>query len=280
VSAADSLVRYIDFHLHTNHSDGAGPPARVVERAAEFGMSAMAITDHDTLSGIPEARAAAEQAGIEFLNGTEISSQIHRQETHILGLGISLECDALNNALETQAQQRADRALRIIERLRNLGVPIEMERIEARAAGGSIGRMHIAQEILSLGHSTSVQDAFDKFIKAGRPAHVPKAVLPCAEALDLIHEAGGLAFAAHPGIGNRGSRVLGQLLKNPFDGIEAYHSRHTDEQAATFRALARDRNLLVTGGSDCHGAIKGEAPLMGSVQVPYECYERILDALN
>jgi hypothetical protein len=280
MSVNDSTERCIDFHLHTTHSDGADAPARVVERAAELNIAAMAITDHDTLSGIPEARAAAEKAGIEYLNGTEISAQLGRQETHILGLGVSLECDALNKALETQAQHRADRALRIVERLHELDVPIEMGKIEERAAGGSIGRMHIAKEILELGHCKSVQDAFDKFIKAGRPAYVPKTMLPCSEAVALIHQAGGLAFAAHPGIGKKGTGTLGRLLEHPFDGIEAYHSRHTAEQIATFRALARDRNLLVTGGSDCHGKIKGDAPLMGSVQVPYECYERIREALN
>ena len=271
--------RYVDFHLHTNHSDGSDDPARVVERAAEAGLAAMAITDHDTVSGTEEAAEAAERLGLEFLTGTEISTLFKGRETHILGLGVDARDSRLLEGLASQAEKRNDRAKKIVAKLNELGVPVEYEKIAARVAGGVIGRMHIALEIVAAGHANSVQGAFDKFIKSGRPAFVPKAQMSPDEAVEVIHGAGGLAFVAHPGLGQT-SGCLDALLALGFDGIEAYHSRHSPGKIEAFLEIANARGLLVTGGSDCHGTVKGESPLMGKVQVPYACFERIKEALN
>jgi hypothetical protein len=173
-------------------------------------------------------------------------------------------------------EARNRRAERIVGKLNAAGVPVTMETLLARA-GGAVGRMHIAREVHALGHARTVQDAFDRYLNAGRRAYVPKARIDCAEALGLIHEAGGLAFVAHPGIGTT-RRLLPRLLELPFDGIEAYHCKHGPGHVAEFLELAESRGLLVSGGSDCHGAAKGE-PEMGKVRVPVAHYERIRERL-
>lgn len=224
-----------------------------------------------------EAEETARTLGIEFLAGTELSAALGRIEVHVLGLGVATDSTVLNASIEGLIAGRSDRADAIVDRLNALGVPAQREAIE-KSAGASIGRMHIAQEIVRLGFATTVQGAFDKYIKAGRPAYVPKKGLDCSEAIRIIHEAGGLAFIAHPGVGKL-HKHLAKLLAFPFDGIEVYHSRHSPGHVSQFTEAARENGLLVSGGSDCHGRVKGEDPLMGSVHVPYDVYARIKDAL-
>lgn len=269
--------RYVDLHLHTNHSDGTDSPSEVVERAERHGLAAIAISDHDTVSGVEEARLAAEGRGIEFLAATEISSRFGELEVHVVGLGIDIHSPELLEALAVQKEARNARAERIVEHLHRAGVPVEWARIAARTADGVVGRMHIAQEIHDLGYSRTVQDAFDKYIGRGQRAFVRKSVMTCANAVDLIHQAGGLAVLAHPGIGGT-YRALFRLLRLPFDGIEAYHCKHTPGQVEEFTAIAREEGLLISGGSDCHGQAKRK-PEMGNVRVPYEHYERLQEAL-
>lgn len=265
---------YVDLHLHSTHSDGGDTPTRVVERAKEAELSAIALTDHDTLSGVPEAQEAGDRYGIQVLSGVEISSRWGKHEVHILGLGVALDCEALNTALDDQAAQRDRRAADMVEKLQALDVPITLEAVQAKAADGVIGRIHIAQAVLEAGSSRTVQDAFDKYIKAGRPAYVPKKMLSAADSVDLIHAAKGLAFVAHPGLGKL-HRVLDSLLAIPFDGIEVHHSRHSPGLSGELKNVAHEKGLMITGGSDCHGTIKGEEPLMGKVQVPWTVYETI-----
>ncbi len=278
MSDPDRENRCVDLHLHTNHSDGSDSPARVVERAAGLGLAAMAITDHDTVSGLAEAAEVAGRLGIELLPGVEISSKLGENEVHILGLGVDPGPGPLIDALARQTEGRRSRAERMVARLNELGVPVERKNVEARTADGVVGRMHVAQEIMAVGYAETVQEAFDKYIKAGRPAYVPKDVIAIADAVELIHTAKGLAFVAHPGLGNLHLR-LDRLLEYPFDGLEVYHSRHTQDHVRQFEDIVRSRGLLATGGSDCHGTVKGERPLMGSAGVPYEVYERMKAAL-
>lgn len=279
LSESPQESRFVDLHLHTNHSDGSDSPARVVERAVDCGLSAMAITDHDTVSGVAEAAEAAARLGIELLSGVEISSKLGKREVHILGLGVDPGPGPLVDALERQAEGRRSRAERMVARLNDLGVPVDRKKIEAKTADGVVGRMHIAQEIMAVGCATNVQDAFDKYIKAGRPAYVPKDVIAIGDAVDLIQGAKGLALVAHPGLGNL-YQQLDALLKFPFDGIEVYHSRHTPGQIKTFEEVVQSKGLLATGGSDCHGTIKGEPPLMGCARVPYRIYKDLRSALT
>lgn len=271
--------KFVDLHLHSSRSDGSDAPARVVERAAEHGLAAIAITDHDTLSGLAEGATEAAARGIEFLPGTEVSAECDGIELHILGLGVRPDAAEICDGLQTLVERRKQRAVEIVARLNQLGVPVDQAAIEARTAGGIVGRMHIAQEIVESGHAKTVQHAFDKYIKKGRPAFVSKQAMPCEEAVDRIHAAGGLAFVAHPGLGDQYKR-FSRLLLYPFDGIEVYHSRHSADRVKALEDFANGRGLLMSGGSDCHGTVKGEKPLMGCANVRYEIYDRIRDALE
>ena len=272
-------TRWVDFHLHSHCSDGTDAPETVVERAAALGMSALALTDHDSLLGVDAGRAVAALHGLVFLNGVELSAEFGGHEVHVLGLGVRTEFEPLRRALESLAEGRANRAEAIISRLNQLGVPITRERVFARAGGGAVGRMHVAQEVQSIGFSTTVQGAFDRYIKAGRPAFVKKPLISMADALEVIHGAKGLAFVAHPGLSRDRGRLERMLAGYPFDGIEAWHSKHSPGQTQAYLELARTQGLLVTGGSDCHGTAKGDGPAMGSVRVPWWVWERMQERL-
>lgn len=270
---------YADLHMHSNYSDGSDDPEKVVARAAALGFHLIALTDHDTIRGLPRAQLAATEAGIQCLNGTEISASFGGREVHILGLGVDIENETFVRALDRQVEERDVRARDIVERLNKLGVEIEYDNVKARVQDGAVGRMHIAQELLALGHVTKLQGAFDKYLKAGRKAFVLRDTLSAEQAVELIHSANGLAFIAHPGIGDL-RRRLDRLLALPFDGIEVFHSRHSAGQIDEFLEIATSRKLLMSGGSDCHGTVKGEKPLMGRVRLPQRHFEPILQALS
>lgn len=249
----------------------------MVERAHALGLAAIAITDHDTTAGVVEAAAACAGFGMGFLPGTEISCTFEHAEVHVVGLGVAAGAAALEEPLTRLREARAERAQRMVERLEAIGVPIALDAVQARAEGGAVGRLHIAQELLARGYVRTAQQAFDKYIGRGKPAYVGKENLSVPEAIDAIHAAGGVAVIAHPGLLRR-QRTVEQLLAFPFDGLEAYHIHHSPGQTEAYSILAEECGLLVSGGSDCHGMAKGR-PEMGKVQVPYACFERILEAL-
>lgn len=272
------LKRYVDLHLHTNCSDGSDSPKWVIQQAAKQKLAAAAITDHDTVAALEEGARAAQALGIEFLPGVEISAHFHDTEVHVLGYGIRADYPALCDRLEELAEGRVKRAEGIVRRLNDLAVPVDFAKVRVRASRGTIGRMHIAQEVHALGSSTTVQGAFDKYIGKGRPAYVEKPTPSCEEVIDLIHQADGLAVIAHPGFAAIRDILMG-LIHLPFDGIEIYHSNHTPGQVTQFQQLAKERKLLTTGGSDCHGHSKTKAAI-GAVRVPYEHYDRLKQALE
>ncbi len=270
---------YVDLHLHSNHSDGSDAPAQVVERAAALDILAIALTDHDAVSGVGEAQAAARERKLGFLTGTEVSTHFDGQEVHVLGLGIDIRQKGLCEGLLAMRGARNQRAEAILERLHALGIPIDPGCVRERARGEAVSRMHIAAELRAMGVTKSTQEGFDRFLNAGRPAYVPKAVMGADEAIAMIHAAGGLAFVAHPGLSKGLRRLLPRLCELPFDGIEAFHISHSASDRGDFLKFAESRRLLITGGSDCHGTIK-RAPEMGKVRTPVEYYERILEALQ
>lgn len=274
------MTGWADLHLHTTCSDGADTPERVMERAHELGIAAVAITDHDTTAGVAAARAAAQAAGMDFLEGVEISASFDGQEIHILGLGVREDVPVLKALLERSNKDRADRAWQIVDRLDKIGVAPRATLAAHMEGAVQLGRMHVAVALERLGKVRTVQDAFERYLNRACPAFVPKILPSAIEAVRTIHEARGLAFIAHPGLGHTLRRRLGALLELPFDGIEAWHVSHTAQMVDTFKALARERGLLLTGGSDCHGDIKKEKPTMGRVRTPYACYEHIRDALS
>ena len=272
---------FVDLHIHTRHSDGTDPPAQVVQRARQMELSALAITDHDTVGGLEEARAEAQVQGVGFLGGVEISSVFNHKEIHVVGLGIQPDSPILASALDYLREGRRNRAREIVDRLNAAGVPVEWESLCDRAGEERevMGRMHIARQITALGWAKSVQRAFEKYLNPGKAAFVQKPRIACGEAVELIHGAGGVALLAHPGIGRWRPGMLERILDFPFDGIEAYHAKHSPGRTQFFLELARNRGLLVGGGSDCHGTAKQD-PQIGMVQVPVQHYERICQALS
>jgi predicted metal-dependent phosphoesterase TrpH len=267
-------TRYADLHLHSHYSDGADAPAVVVQRAQAAALSAIALTDHDTIAGLAEGRAAAAAAGIEWIDGVEISAVLQRQEVHVLGLGIDPQNEMLAAALERLGARREERGREILARLAEAGVKLDEAVLQEQVGGDAISRMHIARALKEKGVIKSAQEGFDRFLNPGRPGYVPKALLPLEEAIDAIHAAGGLAFVAHPALSRSARRILPTLLAYPFDGIEAYHTRHSAGRTEELVQLAKERHLLITGGSDCHGAMKGK-PEMGKVKLPWNHYEEI-----
>ncbi|MDQ1257436.1 MAG: 3,5-nucleoside bisphosphate phosphatase [Candidatus Hydrogenedentes bacterium] len=273
------MSAFVDLHLHTCYSDGADTPAELAARAAALGFAAIAVTDHDTVEGLAEARTAAEAHGMAFLDGVEISTRFNGNELHVVGLGIRPDHAGLLDALGRLRERRTERADAILAKLRQEGIPVTREQVLFRSGEGAIGRVHIAQELHAQGYAGSVQKAFEKYIGKGKRAFVAKDCMPCGEAVDLIHAAGGLAFIAHPGVGKTVERQLPRLLSLPFDGIEVYHSKHTPGHVTAFLQVAEEHGLLVSGGSDCHGAAKGLDPELGKVRVPYTRFEAIAERL-
>jgi predicted metal-dependent phosphoesterase TrpH len=267
----DGAPRVVDLHAHSTASDGSVPPERVPALAAAAGLSAIALTDHDSIEGIAAARHAATALGIEVLAGVELSAFENDRETHILGLHLA-DVERIEARLATFRAARRTRAERIVEALNALGVPVTLDAILREAGEGAIGRPHIARALIAGGWVRDPREAFDRYLGYGRPAFVPKHTLGVAEAIRLIHAAGGIAVLAHPGAG--GVRAwLEPLAAAGLDGVEVRHPSHSAEDVARLSALADHLGLVPSGGPDWHGATAG-ARVLNAMRVPYEWLER------
>ena len=265
----------VDLHLHSNHSDGVWPPAEVVKKAAEAELAAIALTDHDTVSGVGEALAEGDRLGVDVVPGIEISCQGDGYEVHLLGLFVDHENAGLLDYARWYHEERRNRARRILDRLAELGMPLDQDALFAEVGNGSLGRPHIAEFLVRQGYVSSFEEAFELYLGDGKPAYVPKRKLHPREAIRLVKEAGGLAIAAHPGMDLTDENLL-HLLGFGLDGIEVMHPKHTPEQTAHYWEFARRHNLLVSGGSDCHG--RGDEILLGTLDVPYQIYVDLREA--
>lgn len=269
--AGDRAGPFVDLHAHSTASDGARPPAAVVEAARAVGLAALALTDHDTLAGVPEAQEAGRALGVRVVPGVELSAMDGAREVHVLGLHVAPDAE-LERQLGAFRSARRTRAERIVERLNQLGVPVSMASVLAAADGGAIGRPHIARAMADGGWVRDSRDAFDRFLGAGRPAFVAKLRLSVEDGIELIHRAGGLAIMAHPGQDGTRARVEA-LVALGLDGLEVRHPGHTTEDVARLGALVEHFGLVPSGGSDWHGTGEGTR-MLGSQQVPYEWLAR------
>lgn len=256
---------FIDLHTHSTASDGARAPADVARAAKAAGLAAFALTDHDTVAGLAEARAAAAQAGIRLINGVELSAVEGQLETHILGLHLG-DVAQIEHDLAGLREMRVTRAKRIVERLNTLGVPVTFEAVLQQAAGGAVGRPHVAKALVRGGWVGDLREAFDRYLGNGRVAFVPKDRLAMVDAIALIHSAGGIAVLAHPGGLGTAERVR-VLVDAGLDGLEVLHPSHSWEDSQRLDALATEFDLVRSGGSDWHGAPDGSRTL-GMMRVP------------
>lgn len=262
---------FVDLHCHSTASDGALPPTAVVEEAQRKGLVALALTDHDTVAGIAEAREAGERLGVRIVAGVELSAVEHEVETHLLGLHLS-DVQTMEQRLIELRDMRRIRAERMVERLNVLGVPVTMEQVLANAAGGAIGRPHVARAVVAVGKAADLREAFDRYLGNGRPACVGKDRLTMTDAIRMVHDAGGIAVLAHPGEAATRARLTA-LASQGLDGCEVRHPSHSDEAIGRIGRLVDELGLLPSGGSDWHGTFDGWRTL-GVMQVPMAWMER------
>lgn len=253
--------RQADLHSHTTASDGMQAPAANVRLAKEAGLAALAITDHDTVSGVAEAMAEGARLGIEVVPGVEISTVAEGQDIHVLGYCMDIEDKIFLDRLTQLRDTRDRRNKMIIERLQNLGMDINMEEVidwasDSKQEDDSIGRPHIAQALVHKGYVGSVNEAFERWLGKDGAAYVHMPRIQPETAIQWIHEAGGTAVLAHPGLYHNDELVL-KLIGEGLDGIEAYHSEHSPESEEKYRNIADQHGLFVTAGSDFHGAREG-----------------------
>jgi 3',5'-nucleoside bisphosphate phosphatase len=256
---------YVDLHAHTTASDGRATPDELIAIAAAADLQAVAVTDHDTLDGLVDAQCAADLAGISLIRGIELSTIDGTREIHLLGLHLTTT-DALAARLVDVQSARVDRATEMVARLNKLGMPVTMDMVQQQAAGGAVGRPHVARALVAGGWVRDVRDAFDKFLGDGKPANVGKLRIELADGIALIHDAGGIAVWAHPqsdGNRERIERFAGVGL----DGVEVLHPSHSSDDVARLATLADHFGLVKSGGSDWHGALDGFRPL-GCMHVP------------
>lgn len=256
----------VDLHTHSTASDGSDPPARLVARAAELGLGTIALTDHDTLEGIPEAAAAAALAGIGFVPGVELSLAWDAGTMHLVVLWLDPAPGPLQDRLAELQRGRSARNERMLERLAALGIEITPEELAAEAGGGSVGRPHLAAILVRRGVVADIAGAFDAYLARGRPAYVDRVRLTPEEAIGLARRSGAVPVLAHPhtlGVENRAemAAVLDRLVAAGMVGIECHYGGYDADGRAGMVALAGRFGLVAAGGSDYHGTYKPDVAL-------------------
>src|SRR5262245_10682754 len=269
----------IDLHLHTTASDGYCTPYELVDRALRGGVTVMAVTDHDTIAAISEVQSAADARGIEVVAGIEITAVESGRDVHMLGYFIDPRHGGLSAFLSSQRAQRVARVEALGLRLAQLGMPIDIGPVLARArqeGGRSVGRPQIATAMIAAGYVANTREAFDRWLATDRPAFVPRRGVPPVDVIDIVHAAGGLASLAHPGQTEVDARIAA-YAEAGLDAIEVYHPDHDAAASDRYRTIASRLDLLVTGGSDFHGdADHGGEP--GTVALPLDDWIRLRDA--
>ena len=268
----------IDLHMHSTASDGSLPPAEVVALAQKNGVRVIALTDHDSVAGLPAAEERAREAGIRVLPGIELSVSEQNMDVHLLAYGFDPSDVRLLEAIARYRESRHDRARKILTRLKGLGIRIPIEEVEEIAGGGAIGRPHVAEALMQGGHVETFHEAFQRYLGHHAPAYVAKHTVSLEEAVEVVRDAGGVTVLAHPGTLNRDAWIAG-LARRGLDGIEVWHSKHGPAEINRYREMARVHGLLMTGGSDFHGERTPDVSI-GGVAVPESVMTDLDDALR
>ena len=275
----------IDLHMHSTCSDGTLTPEELVATALDLGLEAAALTDHDTVSGVERFLSAASGTPLRAVPGVELASMLFNKDIHIVGLFIDPACPSLLSALEQMRLWREERNAEMVENIRSKGYGITMDEVLAEAGGESVGRPHMASVLLKKGYFQDMQSVFGRLIGRNGSCFVLRKYYPVDACIRLIHEAGGLAVWAHPLHAAHGARAAlrkigSRLVSYGLDGLECYYSMFAEQQQTNALDFARARSLLVSGGSDFHGAshpqVKMGTGIDGNLAIPFEIYERLL----
>ena len=265
-----------DLHVHTNYSDGSFSPAEVLELAVGIGLTHIAITDHDSVDGVPQAVAAAQGGPVEVVSGVEVSARMAHPEIHIIGLFIVPGRGTLCKFLRERLDERRARIHTMTSKLRDLGLALTPEDVFAVASNGAPGRIHVAEALVRKGQVGSLQEAFYRYIGDNGPAYVARQVISPREAAEHIRSAGGVPILAHPGLSNC-DELIPALVDSGIMGLEVYYPAQTSAEEEFYLRIAEKHGLLVSGGSDCHGRFKNEV-MMGKVRIASERVERLREA--
>lgn len=283
-------MAHADFHLHSTASDGVRSPTWVVEMAAANGVRVLSLTDHDTTAGLGEARAAAERLGLRLIPGIELSADLEfdhlglKADIHLLGFGFDASAPALQRQLQEYRDGRIGRVYEICRILTGLGKPIEPARVFAIAGEASVGRPHVARALVEAGHVPDVKTAFDEWLGNGKVADVPRPKLEPKDAIRLIHEHGGVVFAAHPVFIAADYvaplRELASWGADAIDGIETYYKHYSPELVAYHAGIAAALGLATSGGSDYHGLGNPDDRAIGDFHFPHAAVDAFLAFLD
>jgi hypothetical protein len=267
-----------DFHTHSTISDGTLAPGELVDHAAEAGVDVLALTDHDSVEGVAEASARGRARGVQVLGGVElsVSEDDGRRQMHLLGLGVDPAAASLAELTVRLRGAREERMLRMLDALAAQGIALAPERVRALAGPGTVGRPHVARALVESGACADADEAFARWLRRGRPAFVASPGLLARDAIEAIHAAGGLASLAHPplsvGVDGPGGldAFVSRLVPLGLDALEVWHPAHTPRRVKRLARLAREHDLVATGGSDFHGANTPERRIAhgnGSIRV-------------
>jgi 3',5'-nucleoside bisphosphate phosphatase len=275
MSSVAHPLRCADLHLHTRYSDGSFTPRELVQHAARLGFTAIAVTDHDTINGIPEALEAGKELCVEVIPGVEITSRCGVQELHMLAylFGDAWRDANLQAVLNHATRIREERAEEFVKKLNALGIALTIDDVRACSQSGTVGRPHVAMALKKRGHVSSVDEAFTRFLKRGKPAYVERYRMEAAETIGHVTRAGGLAVLAHPGLNTLDNRIH-DMVDQGMAGIEVWHSRHSPTQTERYLKMAETLGVCATGGSDCHGSGR-DGMLLGKIKLPYERVEAL-----
>ncbi len=280
------MEKYIDLHTHSLKSDGSMTPAEVVREAKKAGLAAIALSDHDTVDGLPEAIAEGEKIGIEVIPAIEFSVQ-SKTETHILGYFIDYNNPDLKQMLREVVDLRIERNHVTTQRLNELGFDITLEEVRALAPNNFVGRAHFARVLMDKGYTESVKEGFDKYMSVGKYAYCEKQRLTARDAVELIAKCGGISFLAHPHLtklpDDELKAFLVELKGYGLCGLEGYYTDYTSEMQQKYQSMAKELGLMISGGTDFHAAMKPHISIgtgLGNMKIPYSVLEKMKEKIK
>ncbi len=271
-------MRFADLHLHTVFSDGTSTPQELISQSAKIRLAAIAVVDHDTVSGVSPAIEIAKKNNIEVLPGIELTAEYQGCEIHILGYLLDYKNKDLLGKLEILKENRIRRIYKIVDKLKEIGLALEPESVFAIAQKGTVGRLHVARTMVKQGLVGSIFEAFKKYIGDKGPAYILGFRFSPSEAIKLIKDAGGIPVLAHPYTLHNDALII-KFIEYGLMGLEVYYPEHSQGMINFYLNLAKEHNLLITGGSDCHGNAKPEVKI-GSVKIPYALVEKLKAAIK